>query len=72
MTVDDYMKLPYPVIIVPESEGGFSTKVPDLPGCFSQGETVEEAYKNTREAMYNWISITLERNNLTVPEPQIY
>ena len=32
-------------------EGGHWAEVPALPGCFSQGETVEEALKNMREAI---------------------
>ncbi|MBI3338085.1 type II toxin-antitoxin system HicB family antitoxin [Candidatus Saccharibacteria bacterium] len=31
--------------------GGFSVWVPDLPGCASQGETLEEALKNIKEAI---------------------
>ena len=32
-------------------EGGFWAEVPALPGCFSQGETVEEAFNNVKEAI---------------------
>lgn len=41
----------YTVLIHPAEEGGCWTKVPALSGCFSQGETVEEALDNTREAI---------------------
>ncbi len=41
----------YQVVFQEETEGGFSVWVPDLPGCASQGETLEEALKNIREAM---------------------
>jgi len=34
-----------------EKEGGFSVSVPVLPGCYSQGETLEETIKNIREAI---------------------
>ncbi len=70
MTVDDYMKLPYSVVLTPEDESGFSARVPDLPGCFSQGETAQEAYDNTREAMYNWIKATLDKGKEAVPFPR--
>lgn len=69
MTVDDYMKLPYAIVFTPEDEGGFSTRVPDLPGCFSEGETIQEAYYNTREAMHNWIKATLDKGKEAVPLP---
>jgi len=41
----------YTVIIHKAEEGGYWAEVPALPGCFSQGETVEEAVKNVREAI---------------------
>lgn len=31
-----------------EEDGGFCVNVPSLPGCFSQGDTFEEAMKNIR------------------------
>ncbi len=39
------------VVIHPAEEGGFWAEVPALPGCFSQGETIEEARANIREAI---------------------
>jgi len=41
----------YTVIIHKAEEGGYWAEVPALPGCFSRGETVEEALKNVREAI---------------------
>ncbi|MFQ6033015.1 MAG: type II toxin-antitoxin system HicB family antitoxin [Candidatus Zixiibacteriota bacterium] len=41
----------YTVILHPAEEGGYWVEVPALPGCFSQGETVEEALSNVREAI---------------------
>ena len=32
-------------------EGGFWAEVPALPGCFSQGETIEETMENVKEAI---------------------
>lgn len=43
-------KVFYPVIFHPE-EVGFSTFVPDLDGCFSQGDTMNEAVSMTQEAI---------------------
>ena len=39
------------MIIHKAEEGGYWAEVPALPGCFSQGETVEEALKNVIEAI---------------------
>jgi predicted RNase H-like HicB family nuclease len=41
----------FQVVFQEETEGGFSVWVPDLPGCASQGETLEEALENIKEAI---------------------
>ncbi len=40
----------YPVIFHPEATG-YSTSVPDLNGCFSQGDTLEDAFAMVTEAI---------------------
>ena len=39
------------VVLEPQEEGGYTVYVPSLPGCISQGETMEEALKNIKEAI---------------------
>ncbi len=39
------------VVLEPSEEGGFTAYVPSLPGCISEGDTVDEAMKNIREAI---------------------
>jgi predicted RNase H-like HicB family nuclease len=39
------------VILIPDPDGGYVVEVPSLPGCYSQGETVEESLNNIREAI---------------------
>ena len=41
----------YTIIIEPEKEGGYSVSVSALPGCFSYGDTVQEARQNIKEAI---------------------
>ena len=41
----------YTVILEPEEEGGFHTWCPALKGCYSQGDTKEEALNNIQEAI---------------------
>ena len=48
-----YMK--YKVIIHKAEEGGYWAEVPALPGCFSQGDTVEEVKANIKEAIEAYI-----------------
>ena len=38
-------------------EGGFWAEVPALPGCVTQGETLEELHANIREAIEGWLSV---------------
>lgn len=38
------------VLFQEEKDGGFSVSIPSLPGCFSQGDTFEEAMGNIKEA----------------------
>jgi predicted RNase H-like HicB family nuclease len=49
-------------------EGGYFVRIPDLPGCMSQGETLEEAVRNIDEARRLWIEDTLACG-LPVPRP---
>jgi antitoxin HicB len=40
------------VILIPDLEsGGYVVKVPSLPGCISEGDTIDEALANIREAI---------------------
>ena len=41
----------YQAVFQEETDGGYSVWVPDLPGCASQGETLEEALENIKEAI---------------------
>jgi predicted RNase H-like HicB family nuclease len=42
-------------IVRPEEAGGFSAEVPALPGCFTEGETLDELRDNLREAADGWL-----------------
>jgi antitoxin HicB len=63
------MKRSYTVFIMPgePDEGGYWVKVPILPGCVTQGETVEEALANSKEAIEAYI-LSLQDRGLQVPE----
>jgi len=41
----------YTILIYRAEEGGFWAVVPVLPGCYSQGETIEETMENVKEAI---------------------
>ena len=42
-------------IVHPAEEGGFWAEVPALPGCFTQGESLQEVRKNLQEAVAGWL-----------------
>lgn len=45
-------RLTYTVLLEPDAEsGGFSVSVPALPGCLTQGDTIDEALAMAREAI---------------------
>ena len=44
-------------IIHEAEEGGYWAEVPALPGCVTQGESVEEVTLNLREAISGWLSV---------------
>ena len=39
------------VILEPSDEGGYTAYVPSLPGCISEGETIEESLTHIKEAI---------------------
>jgi len=50
------------VVLEPSEEGGYTVYVPALPGCISEGETVEEALENIREAIALYLEPPEEEN----------
>ncbi len=40
--------------------GGYTVLVPSLPGCISQGETIDEVIKNIKEAIELYLDVDLE------------
>ena len=51
----------YAVVIHEDPEGGFWAEVPALPGCYSQGETVDELKHNIREAIAGVLEVLREQ-----------
>jgi predicted RNase H-like HicB family nuclease len=69
-TLDHYVSLPYPILLIPNPEGGsWFVEIPLLPGCMSDGPTVEEALANLWEAQTLWLEVAIERKH-TIKEPQ--
>ncbi|MDL2274733.1 type II toxin-antitoxin system HicB family antitoxin [Desulfosarcina sp. OttesenSCG-928-G10] len=54
----------YPVAIHKDDDSCFGVTVPDIPGCFSAGETIEEALDNAREAISGHLELLAEEDRL--------
>jgi antitoxin HicB len=53
-----------------EEGGGYLVEYPDIPGCMSDGETIEEAIANGREALRDCVAVFRESGR-RVPKPGI-
>lgn len=64
-----YLSAPFVRMLIPDmEEGGYVAEVLELPGCISEGDTPEEAYRNLDDAMSAYIASLLEHNR-PIPEP---
>lgn len=64
-----YLKLPYTRELTLGSDGIWFIRIKELPGCFSQGNTAEEALRMIDDALAGYIEVELEDNE-TIPEPR--
>lgn len=59
----------YPVAIEPGTDGGScGVVVPDLPGCFSSGDSVEDALSQAEEAIVAWLEAAID-DGTPIPPP---
>lgn len=64
-----YNSLPYKMVVTPDvEEGGYVISFPDLPGCVTCADTMEEALANAKDAKLAWIEAALE-SNTEIHEP---
>jgi predicted RNase H-like HicB family nuclease/predicted DNA-binding protein len=68
-TPDDYLKLPYSRILIPD-EGTYAAEILEFSGCFSQGDTPDEAIANLENAARSWIQVALDQGQ-EIPEPYV-
>ena len=64
-----YLGLKYPITIYPDTTGGYVAEIEDLPGCITQGETLEEVEANMEEARRLWLESAYE-DRLDIPLPR--
>jgi predicted RNase H-like HicB family nuclease len=50
-------------IVHPAAEGGYWAEVPALPGCITEGDTMEEVMANLKDAIEGWLGVANSRVN---------
>jgi antitoxin HicB len=55
------MQYNYKILLNKEAEGGYMVTVPALPGCITQGDTIEEAIEMAKEAIELYVEELLSR-----------
>jgi predicted RNase H-like HicB family nuclease len=66
--INQILAKPYARVITPDRSGGYAAQVLEFPGCFSDGDTPDEAYSNLQEAAENWLESALAQG-MAIPEP---
>lgn len=61
------MKYVYPVIFS-RGNDAYNVEVPDLPGCFTFGDTLVEAIEMSRDAIAMWLCDAEDKNE-SIPQP---
>lgn len=69
--IHELLERPYRLVIQGEPADGYLAEAPELPGCFTTGETPSEALDNLREAMAAWFETAIARG-IAIPEPEVW
>jgi len=67
-SLDDYLTLAYRFNVIADPDGGYVVEYPDLPGCLTQAETLEEISPMAEEARRLWLRAAYEQG-LPIPAP---
>ncbi len=71
--LEDYLSLQYPFVVHADPDGGYVIVYPDLPGCISQAETLDEIPTMAEDARAGWIETEYgEGRNIPEPSHQEY
>lgn len=63
--------LHFPVVVTASPEGGFVVSCPVLQGCYSQGDSIEEALQNIQEAISLCLDDLDEKNIQTAEQTEV-
>ena len=69
--LESHVRLPYRVEIYPEADGsGYTAEIPELPGCITCAETLDELWEMIEDAKAGWLELALEDGD-PIPEPSL-
>ncbi len=61
----------YSIVLIPDQEaGGFTAQVPAIPGCFTEGDTIEECIENARDVIQLFLDELTARGEPIPEEPE--
>ena len=66
--LDFYLRLEYPFHVIADREGGYVINFPDLPGCFTQADSIDEVAAMAGEARQLWIETEYDDGH-SIPMP---
>lgn len=64
----DYLKKKYPFVMCPEEAGGYTILFPDLPGCMTCVDRMEDVEYMTYDAKLTWF-VSMLNDNMAINEP---
>lgn len=65
--------LKYDALFEEQPDGGYTVTVPTLPGCISEGDTIEEARSNIKEAIQAYLeSLILDGKKIPKPDGSVF
>lgn len=68
--IQEIVARPYRVVISGDDIEGYLAEAPELPGCVTAGESVEEALVMLKDAMEGWVECALVAGE-SIPEPAV-
>ncbi len=65
----EYLALEYPFHVVADPDGGYVVAFPDLPGCITEIDTLDELPAMAEDARREWLTAAYEQGDLAIPLP---
>lgn len=67
-SLDYYLALSYPIVLIPDEDGYWFAEIPLLEGCMTNGHSREDALEMIDDAKRGWLMTALELG-ISIPEP---